>query len=182
MEYKFNDKWTLYLQYKDLGQNYNENLQKLIEIDNIKTFWQTFNNLPKIYEIFSDGVNVKKMKMNMSTPCSYAFFKNNIKPFWEDPLNVNGCEFSVKNNFNLVLFQELWMDSILKIVSCSSDLVEHINGIRIVDCTKNNSVLYRMEFWIDRVENKTIMENLLKTEFNLKYYNFLYRIHSDLKE
>ena len=31
MEYTLNDKWILYLQYKDLGTNYNENLQKLIE-------------------------------------------------------------------------------------------------------------------------------------------------------
>ena len=182
MEYTLNDKWILYLQYKDLGTNYNENLQKLIEINNIKTFWQTFNNIPKIYQIFSDGVNIKKMKMNMSTPCAYAFFKNDIKPFWEDPMNVNGFEFSVKNNFNLVLLQEQWMDSIVKIVSHDNDLLSHINGIRIVDCTKWNSVLYRMEFWVDDVKNKSKIESLLRSEFNLKAYTFLYREHSGLKE
>ena len=97
-------------------------------------------------------------------------------------MNVNGFEFSVKNNFNLVLLQEQWMDSIVKIVSYDNDLLSHINGIRIVDCTKFNSVLYRMEFWIDDVKNKNKIETLLKNEFNLKSYSFLYREHSGLKE
>ena len=74
------------------------------------------------------------------------------------------------------------MDSIIKIVSNDNDSLSHINGIRIVDCTKWNSVLYRMEFWVDDVKNKSKIESLLRSEFNLKAYNFLYREHSGLKE
>ena len=70
MEYSLNDTWTLYLHYKDLGTNYNENLEKLMEIDNIQTFWQTYNNIPSILDLFSDGVNIKKIKRNNSTPCA----------------------------------------------------------------------------------------------------------------
>ena len=37
MNYELNDKWSLYLQYKDLGTTYSTNLEKLIEtIEKIK--------------------------------------------------------------------------------------------------------------------------------------------------
>lgn len=54
------DTWSLYLHYKDLGKMYNDNIEKLIDISDIQTFWGTYNNIPKIYEIFSDGINIKK--------------------------------------------------------------------------------------------------------------------------
>ena len=48
MEYPLDDTWTLYLHYKDLGKLYNENVEKLMEIGDVVTFWKTFNNIPKI--------------------------------------------------------------------------------------------------------------------------------------
>ncbi len=57
------DTWSLYLHYKNLGKMYNDNIEKLIDISDIETFWGTYNNIPKIYEIFSDGINIKKIKL-----------------------------------------------------------------------------------------------------------------------
>ena len=42
----FDQTWSLYLHYKDLGTCYNDNMEKLIDISDIITFWQTFNNIP----------------------------------------------------------------------------------------------------------------------------------------
>ena len=98
------DKYILYLHYKDLGNCYNENMEKLIEISDICNFWKTFNNIPTITQIFSDGISIKKMKRNNATPCAYSFFRHNIEPRWEDELNCNGFEYSIKTHRNFDTF------------------------------------------------------------------------------
>lgn len=183
MNYELADKWSLYLQYKDLGNNYGTNLEKLMDIKDIKTFWQTFNNIPKIYDIFSDGINTKKIKRNNGTPCAYSFFKNDISPRWEDDMNINGFEFSFRNNFDFELLQNQWMSSIIQLISGCNDKCDCINGIRIVDNTRDGSVMYRMEFWVNDIKNKKMIDELLKSEeFDLGMYKFMYRIHKTMKE
>lgn len=183
MDYPLDDSWTLYLHYKDLGKMYNDNVEKLIKICDVVTFWQTFNNIPKTYEIFSDGKYIKKMKRNNATPCAYSFFRSNIFPCWEDDKNKEGFEFSVKNGHYLQKFHEEWMNSLLEIIGNNNELYKSINGIRIVDCTKHDSVLYRMEFWVDSEEKRSEIEDVLKSDsFGLKRYKFLYRSHKNMKE
>lgn len=181
MAHPLNESWCLYLHYKDLGNCYNENLEKLIEINDIETFWKTYNNIPKSYEIFSDGVNTKKMKRNNATPCAYSFFRKNIQPCWEDPKNTNGFEFSTRSNKNLHRFESEWIYNLVVLISDLSENCSHINGLRIVDCTKLESVMYRMEVWIDDEENKESIEKFLKSNFKLSG-KILYRSHKNIKE
>jgi len=180
---ELSDKWTLFLHYKDLGKYYNENVEKLMDITNVQMFWRTFNNIPKIYDIFSDGKTMKKMKRNNATPCAYSFFRSGIEPCWEDSKNNTGFEFSIKNGKNLIKFHEEWLNCLLEMISNSNDIYKHINGIRIVDCTKFTSVLYRMEFWMDSMEIKNDIETALNNDnFGLKNYKFMYRSHQNMKE
>tara|TARA_Y100000022_G_C13235411_1_gene369554 strand:+ start:788 stop:1258 length:471 start_codon:yes stop_codon:yes gene_type:complete len=154
-----------------------------MEINDIVTFWKTINNVPKIYEIFSDGKNIKKLKRNNCTPCAYSFFRKNISPCWEDIKNKNGFELSVKNSWNFTKFHDEWINSIIELISNREDIYKHINGIRIVDCTKFDSVLYRMEFWVDSEDYKEDIEKILNSEsFGFRKYKFLYRSHSNVKE
>ena len=183
MDFSLQDTWCLYLHYKDLGKLYNDNVEKLIEINDVKTFWQTFNNIPKVYEIFSDGNGIKKMKRNNATPCAYSFFRSNVFPCWEDDRNKDGFEFSIKNGNNLPKLQEEWLNSLLELISETQEIYKSITGMRIVDCTKYDSVLYRMEFWIDTEDKKEEIEKILKSDsFKLKKYKFLYRSHKNMKE
>ena len=176
------DTWSLYLHYKNLGKLYNDNIEKLIDIPDIKTFWETYNNIPTISEIFSDGIRVKKIKRTGATPCAYSFFKRNIFPCWEDPMNNNGFELSIRNNYNFNMFQDQWLNSLLQLIS-GNEKLDCINGIRIVDCTKGKSVLYRMEFWVSDEKFKTEVEDILKSElFSLNKYILMYRSHVNIKE
>ena len=176
------DTWSLYLHYKNLGKLYNDNIEKLIDIPDIKTFWETYNNIPTISELFSDGIRVKKIKRTGATPCAYSFFKRNIFPCWEDPMNNNGFELSIRNNYNFNMFQDQWLNSLLQLIS-GNEKLDCINGIRIVDCTKGKSVLYRMEFWVSDEKFKTEVEDILKSElFSLNKYILMYRSHVNIKE
>jgi hypothetical protein len=176
------DTWSLYLHYKNLGKLYNDNIEKLIDIPDIKTFWETYNNIPTISELFSDGIRVKKIKRTGATPCAYSFFKRNIFPCWEDPMNNNGFELSIRNNYNFNMFQDQWLNSLLQLIS-GNEKLDCINGIRVVDCTKGKSVLYRMEFWVSDEKFKTEVEDILKSElFSLNKYILMYRSHVNIKE
>ena len=98
-------------------------------------------------------------------------------------MNINGFEFSFRNNFDFELLQSQWMSSIIQLISGCNERCDCINGIRIVDNTRDNSVMYRMEFWIDDIKNKKMIEELLKSEeFDLGMYKFMYRIHKTMKE
>lgn len=54
------------------------------KIDSIETFWRTFNNIPTI--------------TNCSIGSTYYFFRDGIKPKWEDPKNINGGAWSIRFN------------------------------------------------------------------------------------
>lgn len=184
MEYsELDDKWSLYLHYKDLGKLYNDNVEKLIDITDIVTFWRTINNIPKIYDIFSNGKSTKKIKRTNSTPCAYSFFRHGIFPCWEDDKNKNGFEFSIKNGTDLEKFQSEWINCILELIGNNNDLLSHVNGVRVVDCTKYTSVLYRLEIWVDTDDVKCGIEQLIKSKsFDLGDYKLLYRSHKNIKE
>jgi hypothetical protein len=181
MAFPLDDSWTLYLHYKDLGQLYNDNLEKLQDIQSVEYFWRTMNNVPKIYELFSDGYNTKKMKRNNATPCAYSFFRTSVKPCWEDPGNSNGFEFSIKSNTNFEDFQEKWINSLIILISNDKELYKFITGVRVVDVTKYTSVMYRLEFWVsDEIYRKEIQNSLIE-DFKIDS-KLSYRSHKNIKE
>ena len=97
-------------------------------------------------------------------------------------MNNKGFEISIRNNYNFILFQEQWLHSILNLISGNEDL-DCINGIRVVDCTKGKSVLYRMEFWVSDEKYKSKIEEMLKSDlFSLNKYILMYRSHMNIKE
>tara|TARA_B110001450_G_scaffold42652_1_gene38979 strand:- start:78932 stop:79480 length:549 start_codon:yes stop_codon:yes gene_type:complete len=176
------DAWSLYLHYKDLGKMYNDNIEKLMDISDIKTFWGTYNNIPRIWDLFSDGNSIKKIKRTGATPCAYSFFRNSIFPCWEDPNNSKGFELSIRNNYNFKMLEDQWLNSMLRLIS-GDEKLNCINGVRVVDCTKGKSVLYRMEFWVSDEKFKQEVEDILKSElFSLNKYILMYRSHSNMKE
>ena len=107
------------------------------------------------------------MKRNNASPCAYSFFKNDISPRWEDKMNIDGFEFSFRNNFDFELLQSQWMSSIIQIISGCNNACEYINGIRIVDNSRDGSALYRMEFWVNDVSNKKIIEGTIPANLNI---------------
>jgi hypothetical protein len=80
------------------------------------------------------------------------------------------------------MFQEQWLNSMLQLIS-GNEKLECINGIRVVDCTKGKSVLYRMEFWMSDEKFRNEAECILKSElFSLNKSVLMYRSHVNIKE
>ena len=62
---------------------YEANLAKLIDINNVQTFWETFNNFPLDSLVMRDSVHL---------------FKRTVKPVWEDQRNVRGGSWTFRVN------------------------------------------------------------------------------------
>lgn len=56
-------------------------LNKMIEINTVQTFWETYNNFPFENLILRDSVYL---------------FKRTVKPIWEDPRNVRGGSWTLR--------------------------------------------------------------------------------------
>jgi len=178
---KLNNVWNLYYHIKNTKNLYNDNTIHLMKIDNISDFWGTYNNIPQPSKLFYDGINNKKIKSTNETPSAYSLFKDNIFPAWEDVNNINGFEFSIKYyNYNLI--DKIWLDYLLSIISNEYEHIDKFNGIRIIDCSIYNKIMYRIELWFSDINDKNIIDKTFKTDFNNITSKILFREHKVLKE
>ncbi|OLL22950.1 Eukaryotic translation initiation factor 4E type 3-A [Neolecta irregularis DAH-3] len=63
-----------YWHVSDESSNWEDTLKEIAMVNTVQLFWQVFNNLP----------------LNIPIKNSIHFFKNNVKPLWEDPRNEKG--------------------------------------------------------------------------------------------
>jgi hypothetical protein len=184
MDTKLNDTWTLYFHAKNLHKKYNDNTSKIIEIDNIKTFWGALNNLPKPTEMFSEpGKYNKIVKRTGETPAALSLFRKNSYPTWEDLTNQNGFEWSLKKYKDFNLINDLWINILVKTIGENFEHSNILNGVRIVDCSIDFKIIYRLEFWFSDKNFKDYFESKVKEFLELSNnIKLLYRDHSTLKE
>ena len=184
MEYPLNDTWCLYFHAKNSDKKYSQNTTKLIEINNIKDFWGTFNNIPKPTEMFSEhGVHKKVLKATGEVPGAISLFRKNSYPTWEDDTNINGFEWSIRKYKDFESMNFLWINVIANTVGENFEHSDILNGVRIVDSTIDNKYMYRIELWFSDKKYKEFFETKIKEILGIPLYTkLLYREHSTLKE
>lgn len=184
MEYRLNDTWCVYFHAKNTGKNYSDNTTKLIEFDNIEYFWRTFNNIPKPTVMFSEpGIYKKILKSTGEIPAALSLFRKNSFPTWEDPTNIKGFEWSIRKYKDFEQVNNLWINLIVKTVGENYEHSEILNGVRIVDCTIDYKIMYRVELWFSDKKYKEYFETKIKEILEVPTYTkLLYREHSTLKE
>jgi translation initiation factor 4E len=181
---ELNDTWCLYFHAKNSKKNYSQNTTKLVEINNIIDFWGTFNNIPIPTDMFSEPNALNKIVKNTrEVPGALSLFRKNSYPTWEHDTNIKGFEWSIRKYKDIYDINQLWMNIIIEIVGENFDHSEILNGVRIVDSTIENKIMYRLEIWFTDKTYKDYFETKIKTIFNIPYYTkLLYREHSTLKE
>ena len=183
MEYLLNDTWTLYFHAKDTNKKYNDNTSKVIDISTIADFWGTFNNFPKPLEMFSEYGKTKIVKRTNETPGALSFFRKNSYPTWEHESNTNGFEWSFRKYKDFEDTNTLWEKLLLTVVSENFEHADIINGIRIVDCSVDYRITYRIEVWLSDKNYKEFFDTKIKQILEIpQFIKLLYRDHSTLKE
>lgn len=111
--------WTLYfdnpaLKGRKQSNNWEESLEKIYIIKTIEDFWGVWNNILKPQEI--------------PTGSTYHFFKDGIKPMWEDPENKAGGKWVyVVPKQQRDRLNGLWLHSMLCMIGEQFDEVDGTN-------------------------------------------------------
>ena len=146
MDNKLNDTWVLWEHRKNTKNNYNQNTCKLGSFNTIKGFWEYFGNYPYPSELFYNGKYKPKFLKPEREVSSVSLFRENIDPKWEDPMNTNGGEISIRKFKNLKELDEFWEK--VSIYSIGEQFNHLVTGVRIVDSSiPNKKCLYRIELW-----------------------------------
>lgn len=82
------------------ADNWEASLQCVNTVDTIEDFWGMYNNVP----------GIAKMDDNSD----YMFFKEGIRPAWEDPANANGGSFTLQMK-GLATGEFLWLNTVRKL-------------------------------------------------------------------
>ena len=184
INFPLNNTWCVYFHAKNQDKKYADNTTKLIEINNLKDFWGTFNNIPKPSKMFTEpGVPQKVLKRTGEIPNAISLFRKHSFPTWEDESNIKGFEWSIRKYKDFHEINDLWQNLILLSVSENFEHSEILNGVRVVDCTIDNKIMYRIEIWFSNKKYKEYFETKIKELLGLPTYTkLLYREHSTLKE
>lgn len=118
--------------------------KKLCEINNVSSFWRLFNNFKKI--------GWKRYH--------FYFMKSEILPLWEDPANIGGGIFIIKD-CDLNLWEQLGLYLV------AEELGNNINGISIN--LKEDRLLIKI--WCATLDPQINPEFLEKVKDNDKFFS-----------
>lgn len=147
LDNKFSNTWKLWYHHKKDNWKI-DGYRNIYSIENIKDFWQLYNNWDKL-----GGIIYKH----------FFLMKNNITPVWEDESNRNGGCWSFKISEDNAW--DLWLDLSLYLVTENlGKNPDDILGISICLKKNNNCVV---KIWNRNNQNSNI--NNLNSEILKKW-------------
>lgn len=155
----FSSKWTLYANLQSMSITYSNSFVKIGSAQNISDFWRLFNNIPSALDLHSKAVYV-----NNNEIVAYSFFRDDITPEWEHPINLKGSEWGCRENIEASEFETLWNYLILSVVN---EEFNNVVGIRCINKTNRIRVVYKIEIWMDTcdeectIKTKNDIDNIL---------------------
>jgi translation initiation factor 4E len=181
------DSWTIYDHDKSVS-SYEKSIRKLgifKSVGQLNYFKELLR--PSLY-FYNKDVGKPYLSLNNGTSrevSAISIFKNEIEPKWEDPLNKNGGEFSIRkfiktSKDSLEVMDEFWNSLLLFVLSGSSKVSESITGIRVVDSSIPGRPLYRIEIWFSKVSEdaKQVLQTEFKDLFKIPVHDIFFKAHN----
>lgn len=138
----FEHEWTWYAHCT--AQRYADSCVELGRIASVYDFWCHFNHIPDVHHFFTSIVRCRGNPIY-----GYAFFRDGIKPEWEDPVNARGGEFVMRVCTHEPKVAELWQALLLACTSNHAPLV----GVRCIA-----KMPMKFEAWYADVETEAVRE------------------------
>ncbi|CAD8207044.1 unnamed protein product [Paramecium octaurelia] len=171
--YQLCSKWTVSEKYNaSLNVDYKKTIVDVCSFNTIEEFTYLMKKTiySKLSDVLSEPQKCKIFKQfnDESTDVqieAIQFFKNNIKPWWEDESNKNGGEiqFDIPTQFYNI-YDNLYQDILYEVIGESNEDLRHINGLRVVDkinAKQGNRI--RIELWLD-IDPKDKHDSILKLD------------------
>lgn len=117
IKHPLNQKWTLWYYLPEKDKDWERCQHKIHSIEYVEDFWSLFDHIKQPSEL-TNGVD-------------YSFFKNDIRPMWEDPQNVRGGRITVVNTSKsrTAAINEIWLDVLLFLIGENFDYTDEVCGV-----------------------------------------------------
>ena len=152
--------WNLYY----WPNNEWDNIQNICTVDTIENFWKWMNNLP--------GPNSVKGRKN------FAFFRNNIRPVWEDPANIEGGKWNWCYALDQHVTDKHWMECMLFLIGENLPYAAEIVGITVQTRPSGD----RMSLWTRSSDSNVMITIGLKIKLKLNLRGLTFKRHKDSVE
>lgn len=168
VKHPLNSKWTLWYYLPEKNKDWDKCQHKIHTVDTVEDFWSLVDNLKQPSELLN-GVD-------------YSFFKNDIRPMWEDPQNRNGGRMTVINTSKakhaIPVIDEIWQDVLLFLIG------EYFNGTNDVCGAVLNVRQYgfKLAVWTTHSEKDKIIaigNNLKKSLSSTLSNSITFERHTD---
>ena len=149
-KYSLEFNWSFWFYKNNKNQDWEENLIFLTTIKFVEEFWSIFNYLKPV-ESLSDG-------------CDYMFFKEGIRPCWEDRENLNGGRWlaCINKSYGLTYLSDLWKNSLMHLIGSSYDNhILFINGVVVNVRNKTNKI----SLWIKEMNDFDMARDTIGKRF-----------------
>ena len=131
-------------------EGYAKAMRQIAKIANVADFWQTYLALPQPSELLDGGRIVREQHQHIDT---LMFFREGVRPEWEDPKNKHGGHFQFQFRPGQVSatpaqIDEYWNNLILGVFGGALEGSHKITGIRLVDkMAGGRTACIRIEVW-----------------------------------
>lgn len=151
------------------ADEWKQGITEITSVDTVESFWRLFNNLEPL--------------ASLETGSSYTFFKEGIRPEWEDPANDGGGRWYLSYdaaNRNKAEFStqvdDTWMCAVLSVIGLSVDPADIVCGI--VAAVRERET--RFDIWTRKAPEAEILALGTALKKNLRWCTKLsYRFHRD---
>lgn len=167
VKHPLENKWTLWF-YENKSKNWEENVREVASFDTVEDFWCLFNHI--------------KPPSQLSVHCDYNYFKNGIKPMWEDERNTVGGRWllqlpSAKNNPHI---DDYWKNIILSIVGEIYEQSNEINGAIVNVRNKGTKIaVWTSNASKDNGDNIMAIGRKIKEVLGGQHEKMVYESHAD---
>ncbi|CAI6345259.1 unnamed protein product [Macrosiphum euphorbiae] len=167
VKHPLENKWTLWF-FENKSKIWEENIHEVASFDTVEDFWCLFNHI--------------KRPSQLSNQCDYNYFKNGIKPMWEDEKNSAGGRWLLqlppaKNSQHV---DEYWKNIILSIIGEIYDQSSEINGAIVNVRTKGTKIaVWTNNASKDNGSNIMAIGRKIKEVLGAQNEKMVYESHAD---
>ncbi|KAI7861477.1 translation initiation factor eIF 4e-like domain-containing protein [Spinellus fusiger] len=137
--------WTLWFDNPGKKANVNswsQNLKEIVSIATVEDFWGVYNNISKINHLEQNS--------------NYHFFKQGVRPEWEDAMNAQGGKFSVQflRNRTGEYINDYWLHLLLAMIGEQFIMEDEICGAVV----SSRKMFFRVALWVKNSERTDVLE------------------------
>ena len=124
--------------------SYADSMSPVANFGTVEEFWRIWRTLPSPSKLFLACPAAADRHVD-----SLSLFLDGVRPEWEDEANATGCELFCRRPFAPAQLDRLWHALVLGVVGGSlGGAAEHVTGVRVVNKSSGQRVMYRVELWL----------------------------------